>query len=366
MAGVYVLNEQIKFATSPDAPYPADRMLVIESLPRDFSEAGFHRAQTARDRIAAQPEVEGASASFDWPEVVREAASGGNDTAIRRPKWPEGRQIDVGVYRTDAHFADTYDLTVTEGRFFQEPVTDDTTNIVLNEKAVEELDLDQPIGAEIEGAEGEWTVTVIGVIENFNLQNAHTGIQPVVLTAAQPGQWIRVVSVRLAAGERGALEAVRSAWNDVFPEAPFAYTFLDDRIREGYAAEQQTRRLVAAGAGLALFVALLGLVGLTGFTVRRRTKEIGIRKALGASVANVVRLLSTDVAKLVGAAFLVGGPAGYVLARWWLQDFAMRMDLTPWPFLGVGLAALLLALAAVSVHTIRAARIDPATTLRDE
>jgi putative ABC transport system permease protein len=159
---------------------------------------------------------------------------------------------------------------------------------------------------------------------------------------------------------------VRSAWKEVLPDAPFTYSFLDEKITSAYDTEQQTRRLVAAGAGLALFVALLGLLGLTSFTVRRRTKEIGIRKALGASVTSIVRLLSVDVAKLVGLAFLVGGPAAYVLARWWLQDFARRIPLAPWPFLVTGLVALCCALAAVSVHTFRAARIDPATTLRDE
>ena len=363
MAGVYVVNEQIELATSPDFPYPADRMLVVESLPRDFSEAGFRRVQSARNRIAAQSDVEAASASFDWPEVVTEASSGSGQP-LRRPEWPDERRVEAGLYRVDPHFADTYDLTVTEGHFFPEPVTDDTTNVVLNETAAQQLDLDRPVGAEIEW--GETTVTVIGIVENFNLQNAYTGIRPVVLYPVQPGQWIRVMSARLAAGKRGAVEAVRSVWQETFPDAPFVYTFLDDRIRDGYAAEQRARRLVSAGAALALFVALLGLIGLTGFSVRRRTKEIGIRKALGASIASVVGLLSSDIAKLVGAAVLVGGPLAYVLARWWLRDFAMRIDLTPWPFLGVGLAAMLCALAATSVHTIRAARIDPATTLREE
>jgi putative ABC transport system permease protein len=363
IAGVYVVNEQIDMATSPDAPYPADRMLVVESLPRNFSEAGFRRVQTARNRIAAQAGVKAASASLDWPEVTTEASSG-SGVSLRRSEWSDERRVEATPYGVDPYFADTYDVTVTQGHFFREPVTDDTTNVVLNEKAAEQLNLDQPVGAEIEW--GETPVTVIGIVENFNLQNAHTGIQPVGLYAVQPGQWVRVMSARLSTGRREAVEAVRSVWQETFPDAPFVYTFLNDRIREGYAAEQQTRRIVSAGAGLALFVALLGLVGLTGFTVRRRTKEIGIRKALGASVADVVQLLSSDVAKLIGIAFLVGGPVAYLLARWWLQDFAMRIDLTPWPFLGAGLVAMLCALAAVSVHTIRAARIDPATTLQNE
>jgi len=361
LAGVYVLHEQLRFATNPDAPYPTARMLVVESPPRDFSPAGYRRVQTARDRLAAEPGVEAASVSWEVPRV----GSGVGGATLRRPEWPSSRSVTAGQYRVDPHFDETYNLTVTKGRFFREPVTGDSTSVVLNEIAVERMGLERPVGAEIEW--GDYgTLTVIGVVEAFNVQNARTGLGPVALRALQPGEWFRSVSVRLAAGTDGGVSAVRSVWDEVLPDAPFASRFLDDTIAEGYAAEQQTRRIVGAGAGLALFVALLGLVGLMGFTVRRRTREIGLRKALGASVTSIVRLLSTDVAKLIGLAFLVGGPAAYVLARWWLQDFARRIALTPWPFLGVGLGALVCALAAVSVHTVRAARVDPARTLRDE
>jgi putative ABC transport system permease protein len=361
MAGVYVLHEQLRFATNPDAPYPTDRMLVIESAPRDFSEAGYRRIQTARDRIAAQPGVETASVSWEVPQV----GTGIGGAGLRRPEWPASRTVEAGRYRVDAHFHEAYDLTVTTGRFFREPLTNDSTSVVLNEAAVEQLELEQPVGAELEW-KNVGSVTVIGVVENFNVQNARAGLRPVVLAPLQPGDWFRSVSVQLASGVSGGLETVRAVWGDVLPEAPFAHVFLDQRIAEGYRAEQQTRRLVGVGAGLALFVALLGLIGLTGFTVRRRTKEIGIRKALGATVTGIVRLLSMDVAKLVGMAFVISAPVAYLLARWWLQDFARRIALAPWPFLGVGGIALLCAMAAVSVHTIRAARLDPARTLRDE
>ncbi|MFB6232026.1 MAG: ABC transporter permease [Salinibacter sp.] len=361
MAGVYVLHEQLQFATNPDAPYPTDRMLVIDSAPRDFSEAGYRRIQTARDRLAAQPGVEAASVSWEVPQV----GTGIGGAGLRRPEWSPSRTLTAGRYRVDPHFDETYDLTVTKGRFFRGPVTDDSTNVVLNEAAVEQLDLQRPVGAELEW-ENVGPVTVIGVVANFNVQNARAGIQPVVFSALQPGDWYRKVSVRLAAGASGAVTTVRSTWSEILPDAPFSYSFLDAKIARAYQTEQQTRRLVGAGAGLALFVALLGLIGLTGFTVRRRTTEIGIRKALGASMTNVVALLSTDIAKLVGIAILVGGPTAYLLARWWLQDFARRIALTPWPFLAVGLVALCCALVAISGHALQAARIDPATTLRDE
>ena len=310
MAGVYVLHEQLQFATSPNAPYPTDRMLVIESAPRDFSPEGYRRVQTARARLAAQSGIEAASVSWEVPDV----GTGIGGATLRRPAWEPSRTLTAGRYRVDPHFDETYNLTVTKGRFFQEPAADDSASVVLNEAAVKRLNLDRPIGTDLEW-ENVGSVTVIGVVENFNRQNARAGIQPVVFSALQPGEWYRQVSVRLAAGATGNIETVRRTWSEVLPDAPFDYSFLDAKIAGAYQTEQQTRRLVGAGAGLALFVALLGLIGLTGFTVRRRTKEIGIQKALGASMTNVVALLSTDITKLVGTAFLVGGPVAYLLAR---------------------------------------------------
>lgn len=174
--------------------------------------------------------------------------------------------------------------------------------------------------------------------------------------------------MRLATGreEERDVSEVRTVWEEVLPDAPFAASFLDVKIAGAYEKERQMRRLVGSGAGLALFVAVLGLVVLTGFTVRRRTKDIGIREALGASVTTTVRLLSTEVAKLIGIAFLIGGPTAYVLARWWLQNFARCIALTPWLFLAVGGVSLVCALAAVGIYTIRVARTDLAQTLRDE
>jgi putative ABC transport system permease protein len=306
-----------------------------------------------------------ASASVSWTVPSAGASPGSSTAALRRSAWAPDRQVQASAFLwVDAYFDDTYNLTMARGRFFETPITDDSTSVVLNETAVETLGLENPVGARVE-VDGE-TRTVIGVVQNFNQQNVRYGTGPVALTPLQPGNWFRSVSVKARPGASDVVETVRAAWSEVLPDAPFEHVFLSDAIADAYDPERQTRRIVAAGAGLALFVALLGLAGLTGFTVRRRTKEIGIRKALGASGARIVALLSSDIATLVGIAFVVAAPLGYWFAHQWLQDFAQRIELTPWPFLGVGLAALLIALAAVSVHTLRAARVDPAEVLRSE
>ena len=302
---------------------------------------------------------------MSWTVPSAGASPGSSTAALRRPAWDPDRQLQASAFLwVDARFADTYNLTVAQGRFFETPITDDATSVVLNETAVETLGLENPVDARIE-MDGEER-TVIGVVQDFNRQNVRYGAGPVVLTPLQPGNWFRTVSVQARPGASDVIESVRATWDEVLPDAPFEHAFVSDRIAGAYDPERQTRRMIGAGAGLALFVALLGLVGLTGFTVRRRTKEIGIRKALGASVARIVARLSSDIATLVGVAFLVAAPVGYGLAHRWLQAFAQRIELTGWPFLAVGCAAMLVALAAVSMQTVRAARIDPVEALRSE
>jgi putative ABC transport system permease protein len=363
MAGVYVVHEQVAFATNQSLAFPAERIVTINSAPRDFSPEGHQRIQTARAQIEALDGV--ASASVSWTVPSAGASPGSSTAALRRSAWAPDRQVQASAFLwADAHFDDTYNLTMVKGRFFETPITDDSTSVVLNEMAAETLGLESPVGARIE-VDGEER-TIVGVVRDFNQQNVRYGTGPVVLTPLQPGNWFRSVSVKARPGASDVVETVRAAWSEVLPDAPFEHVFLSDAIADAYDPERQTRRIVAAGAGLALLVALLGLVGLTGFTVRRRTKEIGIRKALGASGARIVAHLSSDTAGLVGIAFVVAAPLGYWFAHQWLQNFAQRIELTPWPFLAVGLVAMLIALLAVSVHAVRAACTDPARALRSE
>jgi len=160
--------------------------------------------------------------------------------------------------------------------------------------------------------------------------------------------------------------SVRARWTDLVPARPFEATFVDEHFAEMYEQDRRFGRLFATFAGLAIFVACLGLFGLTTHTVQQRTKEIGIRKSLGATAGSLVALLSKDIARLVVVAFAVGGPVAYLGMSRWLESFAYRVD----PSVGIvvlsGLAALIVALATVGVKAYRAAMLDPTTALRDE
>ena len=217
---------------------------------------------------------------------------------------------------------------------------------------------------------------VVGVVENYHTTSLREEIPPVVYTPALlpvpegTGTFyngVNTVLVRAAPGTANqVMDALRSVWTEVLPTEPFAASVLGDRLQAQYASEQRLGQVVGIFSVLALFVACLGLFGLATYTTQQRTKEIGIRKAVGASVTSIVGLLSADFLKLVAGAILIGTPLAYLAVRQWLQNFAYHVDLGPVPFVLAAGSALAIAGLTVSYHALRAARLDPARTLRDE
>jgi putative ABC transport system permease protein len=232
-------------------------------------------------------------------------------------------------------------------------------------------------GTYYQDIEGE----VIGVVEDYHAVSLRNEIPPIAyapskihLPADEPDEepgtgyyLLTDVLVKLAPGTGGAgMEAVRDTWSEVNPDEPFQAAFLDEALDRLYESERRVGRLVGFFSLLAVFVACLGLFGLAAHTARQRIREIGVRKALGASVTSIVGMLSGRFLVLVGIAVAVGGPVAYLLAREWLTGFAYRVDLGPVPFLIAAGTAVLIALATVSTQALRAARISPAEVLRSE
>jgi len=223
---------------------------------------------------------------------------------------------------------------------------------------------------------GDFAGEVIGVVENYHTASLREEIPPLVYTPAQvptpdgdlAGYYgTRSLLVRVASGNAAqVMDALRGAWSTVLPDEPFEATFLDDRLQAQYKDEQKLSQIVGIFSGLAIFVACLGLFGLATYTARQRTKEIGIRKAVGASVASIVTLLSKDFLKLVAVAIAIGLPIAYWTVQRWLADFAYRIDLGLSPFALAAAAAFTIAALTVSYHALRAARLDPSRTLRSE
>ena len=284
----------------------------------------------------------------------------------------EGKKPDeitwLSVLTVDYDYAETMGLHLVAGRSFSLERSDAGRTVLLSEAATRVLGIaDNPIGKtiEINGLSEEEPPTVIGVVEDAHNVSLHNPVEPLAFALQSEGYWAGLA--RLAPGRTEAgLEALKATWNQFLPERPFAFEFLDDRIEAQYQAEQRLARIFGLFSVLAVFVACLGLFGLVAFTAEQRTKEIGIRKVLGAGVASIVALLSKDFLKLVGIAFIMAAPIAYFAMQRWLEDFAYRIDLGLGLFILAGALALLVALGTVSYQAIKAATADPVKSLRYE
>ena len=211
-------------------------------------------------------------------------------------------------------------------------------------------------------------VEIIGIAEDFVYQSAYEGINPCIFRvfgeANNVGEY---VYIKIKAGqEKEAIAGIEKLYEEFNPGYAFSYRFMDEEYQDLYQAETKVASLSKYFAGLAVLISCLGLFGLAAFTAERRTKEIGIRKILGASVWNIVRLLSADFTSMVIIAILIALPVSYLIASNWLESFAFRIDLKWWYFTGAAVLTLLIAWATVSFQTLKAANINPAECLRDE
>jgi putative ABC transport system permease protein len=256
------------------------------------------------------------------------------------------------------------------GRFFSKDFSTDSHAAVLNEKAVELLGWDDPIGKKINNwSQNRGDFTVIGVIKDYHYESLHQEIRPQALFLSG-GYYTNVesyISVRLSTENISeTIGYVENTWRDFAPNKPFEYSFLDQDYNNLYINEQQTRKLFSIFSFLAIFIACLGLFGLASFIADRRTKEIGIRKVLGASVLRIVQILNKSFMKWVLLANLIAWPAAWFVMNRWLQNFAYRIDLSWWMFVLGALLALVIAFITVSFQTVKAALRNPVDSLRYE
>lgn len=267
----------------------------------------------------------------------------------------------------DPDFFETLDMEVVAGRNFDiDRPTDQTQAYLINETAVRQLGWEEPLGQTFrvwDAGPGE----VVGVVKDFHFKSLHQAIEPMVFHMLPEGWGYWYITARLAPDDMTeTLAHIEREWQQRAPDWPFEYTFLDQDFAQLYAADQRTLKLVGYIAALAILVTCLGLLGLAAFSIQRRVKEIGVRKVLGASVPELVLMLSKDIIVLVGVAFLIASPLTYWILNQWLQAFAYRMTLGFGLFISAGVLILGLALATVSYQAIRAAIANPIQALRHE
>ena len=274
----------------------------------------------------------------------------------------------------DDNYLQTLNMETVSGRFFTKE-TNDSLSLILNEEAVKALNLTNPIGKTIFSPDNfvkqdgpEVTYTVVGVVKNFHFTSLHQKISPLFIVNNRFfARTSNLIGIRVKTDNfQAVLGQLKQVWKQFLPEQPFKYTFFDDDLAKLYRQEQVSQQVFWIFSILGIFIACMGLLGLVSYITQQRTKEIGIRKVLGASVMSITTLLSKDFLKLVFFAIVIASPIAYYAMSRWLEDFAYRIQISWWVFVLAGILALLIALLTVSYQAIKAAIMNPVKSLKTE
>jgi putative ABC transport system permease protein len=358
MVGTTVVYQQLKFIRNKNLGYSKDQVIVVPSWSLGKNEAAF------RDELLRDSRVDKISLSGYVP-----AGPSDNNNYTVSPDGNPSQLVKTLRYEVDYNYIPTLGMQIAYGRNFSKDYGTDSTGIIINETAAKtfgwtpENALTRTITRnDNEGKKA--TFQVIGVVKDFHFRSMHEKIGPLVMTLTNGWGWILIKTRSKEVS--GLLASMKQNWDGFRPDMPFSYTFLDERFNETFKAEQKTGQILGTFAGLTIFVACLGLFGLATFTAEQRTKEIGVRKVLGASVAGIVALLSKDFLKLIGVAMIVATPAAWWLMDRWLQEFAYKIDVSWWMFAVAGLLSIVVALCTISYQSVKAALMNPVKSLRSE
>ena len=276
-----------------------------------------------------------------------------------------GQEIHMNIYHVDYDYIKTLGMQIKQGRYFSKDFGSDSSAVVINEAAVNELGWNKlnSIGRTIVRS-GQQKYTVVGVVEDFNYTSAKQKIAPLMMLLGRNygGLVVKIKSADL----QGALAGLKSKWDKLQPEGPFSYTFLDEKFAALYASELKTQKIFSAFAIIAVIIAGLGLFGLSAFVIEQRTREIGIRKVLGASVETILMLVSKEFLFLVALAFILAIPVTYWAMQNWLNNYAYRINIGSGIFVMAGIAAILIAIITISFQAVKAALMNPVKAIRTE
>lgn len=357
MIGTIVVYRQLSYIQHKKLGYDKDQVLILQ----DTYQLGKNQ-DAFRQELLADPRVVSVSQSDYLPAVSI------NSSLFYA--YPDNRTtflVKTQLFNIEEHYIPTLGMEIAEGRNFSSAFGSDSSSIIINETAAREYGWGRnALGHRIsqDGEGNKHIYTVIGVVKDFHFQSLHERITPLAMTlSAYQGTMIAKVKT---ADIAGLLTTIQKEWKQLGPDAPFSYSFLDERFFATYKAEQNIGRILGIFAGLTILVACLGLFGLATFTAEQRTKEIGIRKVLGASVIGIVSLLSKDFLRLVLLAFVIATPVAWYVMNRWLQDFAYRAPINGWVFALTAALAIGLAILTIGFRAFRAATANPVRSLRAE
>ncbi|HUS00428.1 MAG TPA: ABC transporter permease [Chitinophagaceae bacterium] len=352
-----VIAKQLKFMRSANPGFNKENMIVVDAEGTD----GKKLYPLFKQAALKQPTVAGVAAS----EMGLGEGQGWSSAGFNY----NGKSKNVYEYYIDNDYLKVMGMQLIAGRNFDTHIASDTINsVIVNEAMVKDMGwtVENAVGQKETGYSEKLTPVVIGVVKDFHFRPFSEAVAPQQFHQF-PSYSPHKFFVRIKQGDPSeALATLSATWKSIVPDLPFKYSFLDDNLNKFYKSEVRWSNIVGWAAGISIFLACLGLLGLASLAAVNRIKEIGIRKVLGASVAGIVALLSKDFLRLVVLAFIIATPLAWYFMNKWLQDFAYRINISWWIFMSAGAAALLIALITVSFQAIKAAIANPVKSLRTE
>ncbi len=356
-----VIYSQLQFIQNKELGFSKDQVLVVEDL---FTVQD--RIQPLKEEIERLSQVQSVTLSSYYPTPSARS----NSSYFPEGKTEQEHALNMQNWGVDYDYIETLDLELIAGRGFDRQYTTDSTAIILNESALEVLGVgpQEALGIRILDSFGEENgpriLTVIGVVRDFHFESLRRDISALSLyLGGTPG----AMAVKISTDELSeTLAAIEAAWNKLLPGQPYNYYFMEDSFYSTYQAEQRLGKIFMTFTILSIVIACLGLFGLAAFNAEKRTKEIGIRKVMGASVSQIAYKLSVDFMKLVGISIAVSLPLGWYAMNKWLEDFSYRIDIGWWVLALSALLAIGISIATVSYQGIKAATANPVKSLRTE
>ncbi|MCW5911670.1 MAG: ABC transporter permease [Cyclobacteriaceae bacterium] len=360
------ISRQVSYFFSKDLGYDKDQVMIVSSLPRQWDSTGVMRMENMKAELLRTPGIKAATFSYDIPD----GSYLGNANIYT--EGSDNNFISMLVMSGCYDFADVYGLEMAEGVFLKHENSSNVRGqVVLNESAVKALGWTSATGKTIRlGVDADsYFVTVSGVVKDFHYASMQASVQPLVFTHVNE-PYVRVYryySLKINTPDMArTIDDVKKKWEALFPETGFEYTFMDDRFQSLYTTELQLKKAGSLATALMFIIVLLGIFGIVTFTLSSRTKEIAIRKVLGAKAANIVMLFIKEYALQIALANIIAWPLAFAITSYWLQGYAYRVEQNIFPFVLAAGFMLTAAFILISIQCFKAAVANPVNSLRSE
>ena len=359
--GSIIVNQQIQHAKERPVGYERDALLMMPMMSRDF----VKNYDAIRNELLQTGVVEEVGASNYSIMTTR----GNNDGFTWKGKNPNPvNDPSFNTIKISHEYGKAIGLEFSAGRDFSREMSSDAQGVILNESAVKVMGLENPIGESIQFDKdyfGGNNFTILGVTKDILKGSPFEKASPSIMFLTENRFSVAFVKMAAVASAHDALPKIQSVINRIVPSIPFEYEFVDEIFAQKFAAEERVSRLSNIFSLLAIFISCLGLFGLASYVAERKTKEIGIRKVLGASVINLWQMLSSEFIKLVLIACFAAIPIAYYFLNGWLENYEYRIEISAWTFLWAGVGAMVITILTVSFQTIKAATMNPANNLKE-